>query len=72
MYKITGKTYDAKDDLRKAGYVYDNDVKAWVGSSREPFDALVAKWTRPGYGVRYATMAKAMRCDEFSVVTCEI
>lgn len=66
MYKITGKTYDAKDDLRKAGYVYNAEAKAWVGSSREGFDALVSKWTRPGYGVRYATMAKAMKIEEIA------
>lgn len=72
MYKITGKTYDAKDDLKKAGYSYNATEKVWVGDSREAFDALVAKWTRPGYGCRYAAMARAMSCEEFSVATCEI
>jgi len=65
MYKITGKTYDAREDLRKIGYTYNPSDKAWYGSSREAFDALMAKWTRPAYGVRYATMAKAMQIEEY-------
>lgn len=64
MYKITGRTYDARDALKKAGYTFDASSKSWVGSSREPFDALIAKWTNPGYGCAYDRMARAMSIVE--------
>ena len=64
MYKITGKTYDAREALRKAGYSFDPASKSWIGSSREGFDALVTKWTKPGYGCAYDRMARAMRIEE--------
>ena len=64
MYQITGKTYDAREALSKAGYTYDAKLKAWIGSSREGFDALVAKWTKPGYGCSYDRMARAMKIEE--------
>lgn len=64
MYQITGKTYEAKDALKKAGYTFDAATKSWVGQDRAPFDALVAKWTKPGYGCAYDKMARAMRIEE--------
>ncbi len=70
MYKITGRAYEAAADLRKIGYTWTG--KAWIGSSREPFDALIAKWRRPGYGVRYAKLADALHIEEFAIITCEI
>ena len=72
MYQITGRTYDAKDDLKKAGYVYSSETKSWIGESREPFDAMIAKWKRHGYGVRFGQLAKQLHIDEFAIVTCEI
>jgi hypothetical protein len=72
MYKITGKTYEAREALKKAGYTFDSKTKSWIGSSREAFDALVAKWTSGGWGVATATMARGLHIEEFSIVTCEI
>jgi len=72
MYEITGKTYEAKDDLKKIGYTYNPQSRSWIGESREAFDALVVKWSRPGYGVRYGQLAKLLHIAEFACVTCEI
>ena len=70
MYKITGKTFEAKDALKKAGYTWTG--KDWIGDNREAFDALIAKWRKPGYGVSFAKLADKLSIEEFSVVTCEI
>ena len=70
MYKVIGNTYEAREELKKIGYTFTG--KAWIGSSREPFDALLAKWRKPGYGVRYAKMADRLVIEEVSAITCEI
>lgn len=70
MYKVTGNTYEAREELKKIGYSWTG--KVWIGESREPFDTLLTKWRKPGYGVRYAKMADRLGIEEFSVVTCEI
>lgn len=60
-YKIAGDTYPMRGILRIMGYTYSDH--AWYGSTREPVDMLIAKWTRPGYGNKYATMANAIHVE---------
>jgi len=64
MIVIKGKTYDLKDDIKAAGYKYDAGIKAWVGSSRDGIDKMIAKMTKPGYGVRYSQLAKSLIVEE--------
>jgi hypothetical protein len=70
MYKVTGNTYEVRARIKQIGYTYTG--KAWIGESREPFDALMAKWRKPGYGVSFAKLADRLGIEEVSVVTCEI
>lgn len=64
MYKITGKTYDAREGLKAAGYKYNKDIGGWVGESRDAFDALMAKWSRPAYGRQYNRMASQLFIEQ--------
>ena len=71
MYKIIGKTYDARNELKAVGYKFDG--KNWFGASREPFDALIAKWRKPGYSVRMAKLSDMLDIVEAdAVISCEI
>jgi len=72
MYQITGSTYEAREALKKAGYTFEPLGKTWVGQSREAFDALIAKWRKPGYGVAFAKLADKLHIAETCCETCEI
>jgi hypothetical protein len=73
MPTISGKTYEAREILKKIGCTFVAESKAWIIADRAPVDALIHELVfGTKYGTKGWTLGHNLHIEEFSVDTCEI